>query len=87
MKINNDMLSRALDKIIEEYIKENDLEKVRHGKWECVHIDYDIRYNVVTMRCPICKRWHSEVYCYGNPTENVNYCSYCGAKMDGDKNV
>ena len=59
-----------------------DVQEVKHGKWECVNIDYDVRYNMVTMRCPICEKWHSEVYYYGNPTENINYCPHCGAKMD-----
>lgn len=60
-----------------------DVQEVKHGKWECVNIDYDVQYvNIVTMRCPICKRWHSEIYFYGNPVENVNYCPHCGAKMD-----
>lgn len=59
-----------------------DVAEVKHAKWECVDIDYDVRYNMVTMWCPICEKWHSEAYCYGNPTENINYCSHCGAKMD-----
>ena len=60
----------------------DDVASIKHGKWECVQIDYDVRCNMATMRCPICKRWHSGVYHYGNPTEYVNYCSYCGARME-----
>lgn len=60
-----------------------DAQEVKHAHWECVHIDYDVRYNMVTMWCPACEKWHSEAYCYGNPTENINYCPRCGAIMDG----
>lgn len=36
---------------------------------------------VALMFCPNCLRYHNEVYIYGNPSEGVNYCSFCGADM------
>ena len=58
------------------------------GKWE----DVDVRYystninggmplSIASMFCPVCGRWHNEVYHYGNPTEMAHYCPNCGADM------
>ena len=48
-----------------------DAEPVRHGRWKVVDGAEPRRYG-----CSICKKlsW----------TED-NYCSYCGAKMDGER--
>lgn len=78
----------TIDGII-KYINEHaitDVQEVKHAHWEDVNIDYDVQCNMVTMWCPVCKKWHSKVYVYGNPTENINYCSYCGAIMNEKEN-
>ena len=36
---------------------------------------------VASMRCPVCGRYHNEVYNYGNPTDFARYCSFCGARI------
>lgn len=75
MKIDNEMLTRALDKLVEEYIKENDLEKVRHGKWlDCGSIWEGVDVYKIMWRC-------SE--CIVPNYRKSRYCPYCGAKMDG----
>ena len=60
-----------------------------HSRWEDVAVecveDMENPPNVVaSMFCPNCKRWHNEVYFYGIPTEEVHFCPFCGAMMDGD---
>lgn len=64
-----------------------DVEKVRHGEWEDVAC-YDAEEigvtEIASMRCNKCERFHSTVYRYGNPIEMMNYCPFCGAKMDGE---
>ena len=39
---------------------------------------------IASMYCPNCKRYTNRVYIYGDPTEFVNYCCYCGADMRGN---
>ncbi len=71
----------------EEIIAERDrLAAVRHGAWEEVEVtDYpESNLMVASMFCPKCKRYHNEVYHYGNPTEMARYCGFCGVMMDGD---
>lgn len=81
MKINNEMLNQALAKTIEQYIKENDLEKVRHGKW----IKLNKSYNITEVyKCSLCGR---HLYMDKNTPKKfilkiAPYC-HCGAKMDG----
>ena len=77
-------ITKQAYKMAIEALKEH-VASVKHAKWECVRIDCDVRYDMVTMRCPICKRWHTGVYHYGYPTEFVNYCPYCGAKMEEEQ--
>lgn len=68
-----------------------DVAPVRHGRWEQVEILHveDLKeedkdcISIASMFCPKCKRYHSEVYMYGSPTESVRYCPNCGAVMDG----
>lgn len=50
---------------------------VKHGRWECVgHDDTTYWY-----RCSVCG--HEE---HDNMTKHDNYCSNCGARMDGEDN-
>ena len=53
------------------------------AKWEQVEVTYDTMNveAVASMFCPKCKRYHNEVFFYGNPRENANYCPNCGASM------
>ena len=47
-----------------------------------IHDEQRLPSAVASMRCSNCKRYHNEVYIYGNPTEMVHYCPNCGATMD-----
>ena len=66
-----------------------DVRPVVRGKWEEVEVSYiedmydkgNLPETIVSMYCPICERYHTEVYWYGNPTENINFCPNCGADM------
>ena len=65
-----------------------DVRPVVRGKWEDVNVrDYStninggLPLNVASMCCSVCKRWHNEVYHYGNPTEMARFCPNCGADM------
>ena len=59
-----------------------DVVEVRHGKWIDLH-DENVLYEQ-TYKCSICGEWF--VFESGTPKENeYNYCSHCGAKMDGHK--
>ena len=65
-----------------------DVRPVVRGEWEDVEVrDYSTNINggmplsIASMFCPVCGRWHNEVYHYGNPTEMVHYCPNCGADM------
>ena len=71
----------VLDSI--DYQPTADVAKVVHGEWKHEFLE-----------CSVCKRNISEIYdadsymTYGIEDE-LNYCPYCGAKMDGkeDENV
>ena len=67
-----------------------DVVEVKHGEWEDVSVlcyqEIPVGTKVASMFCPVCERWHNEVYHIGNLTEIVHYCPHCGAKMDGGKN-
>lgn len=58
-----------------------DVEEVRRGLWDKVTIEYNEAANmhIASMRCSVCKRYHSEIYTYGDPTEFLHYCNFCGA--------
>lgn len=74
--------------VLEEISTADVHENVR-GEWEEVKVLYkaDDYFptidTIASMRCPNCKRYHHEIYYYGNPTEMALYCSYCGADMRG----
>ena len=72
-----------------ESIPAADVRPVVRGRWEDVNVrDYSTNINggmplsIASMFCPVCGRWHNEVYHYGNPTEMAHYCPNCGAMME-----
>lgn len=72
-----------------EWLKKcvNDLPKPARSKWINVEVSYvgDMKHNgvenVASMQCQNCKRYHNEVYFFGQAIEHVNYCPNCGAMM------
>lgn len=52
-----------------------------NGKWVDVTVVEWTDLSVASMRCNQCDRYHNEVYHYGRPTENANFCPFCGARM------
>lgn len=79
----------AAESVIEELPSAQPERK--KGKWEQVEVNYmtdmdaDIKESmaIASMFCPVCKRYHNEVYLYGNPTYGVNFCPNCGADKRG----
>ena len=76
-------------KLTLDKISAADVRPVVRGQWEDVSVrDYSTNINggmelhVASMFCPICHRWHNEVYHYGNPTEMAHFCPNCGAWME-----
>ena len=63
-------------------------ENVR-ATWENVEITQidvylgNLPTAITSMFCPVCKRYHNEVYFYGNPIEMARFCGFCGAQMTG----
>ena len=83
--------SRLKDENLQKDEPTSDVQEVKHSHWTQVSVtDYQFadgnNISIASMFCPNCKRWNNRVYLYGNPTEHVNYCSFCGAKMDGEEN-
>ena len=56
--------------ICEDFTNANDVEEVKHGRWEFVN-DYE-------SKCTNCKEDS-----FVDHNEEPNYCPNCGAKMDG----
>lgn len=78
------------DDILEIIERQPTIEPERKkGKWKQVEVSYlgnmdaDIKESmaIASMFCPVCKRYHNEVYLYGSPTDMVKFCSNCGADM------
>ena len=62
-----------------------DVAPVQHGRWIC---KYDTTYGSTDITCSRCRDTRSINGCYeGTNGESLwyqdNYCSNCGAKMDG----
>lgn len=59
-------------------------------RWEDVGITWLDKNSypdaIATMLCPVCQRYSSQVYFYGDPTDGMNYCPRCGEKMKGEDN-
>ena len=61
-----------------------DVQENIKGKWtEVSVVDFE-NHSIASMRCDKCGLYHNEVYFYGCPTENVNFCPNCGADMRGE---
>lgn len=58
-----------------------DVKPVIKGDWEEVEVRQYGEICVASMRCSECKKYHNEVYFYGNPTEDRYFCPNCGADM------
>lgn len=54
-------------------VPESDVERVKHGEWK-----YNKNGGYI---CSECDCWLEDYY--GATPEMMNYCFYCGAKMDG----
>ena len=58
------------------------------GRWKEVEIaelneSNDWAFDLIaSMYCPNCKRYHTEIYRFGDPTYLNNFCPNCGAKME-----
>lgn len=86
----NDEYVRCLDSVLLgiDNAPAADVRPAVRGKWEDVKVrDYSTNINggmplsIASMFCPVCGRWHNEVYHYGNSTEMAHYCPNCGADM------
>lgn len=79
-------LGSAFD-VIEDEIPAADVRENVRGEWQNVVVRnkgddvWQAIESVASMQCQKCKRWHNEVYLYGNPTEMSNFCPNCGADM------
>ena len=71
---NEELIDPSVMDCAEEIIEQAesvDAVEVVHGEWEVVDQEEPRRYG-----CSVCKRLSFDV---------TNYCSYCGAKMDGER--
>lgn len=73
---------------VEDGMTRRDVRPVVRGKWEEVEViypdDFEKHYpSIASMFCPNCQKYASTVFHYGNPTDMMNFCPNCGAKMVG----
>lgn len=54
-----------------------DVQKVKHGKW--IRVESSDTQTNKAYKCSHCKRLQ-----YYIPCDRPQYCSHCGAKMDGE---
>lgn len=79
----------GMEYILNKIDKMPTIEERKTGKWEQIEVSYFADMDdetktgmaIASMFCPRCKRYHNEVYLYGNPTFGVNFCPNCGADM------
>ena len=77
-----DRLIKTLEYIKQKewYTEEADVVEVKHGKWKkpqfVAHRGF---YEVKEFKCSVCDK----IYEVKQPCNLMNYCPYCGAKMDG----
>lgn len=76
---SSDETERALNAAIEEIklIPAADVAPVRHGKWDCF-IDF--------VTCSLCGYTSTDTDNHGDPV-SLNYCPFCGAKMENYRDV
>ena len=72
---------------VEDYHVADVVER-KKGKWEEVEVTWlaDIEDQpdaIASMFCPECKHFANHVYHNGSPTNGMNFCPNCGAKMEG----
>ena len=75
---NDTRISETYIALVREEIKlrpSADVEPVRHGRW----LSEGTGYNWVH-RCSVCGYKNGYVF------DELNYCPYCGARMDGGNN-
>lgn len=82
------MFTIGIDQAIDDVPAADVRENVK-ATWENVEITQtDVHLGnlptaITSMFCPVCKRYHNEVYFYGNPIEMARFCGFCGAQMGG----
>lgn len=71
----NGIVANAIDEILPEYVKlkRENTQGVKHGKWILKHIGAGHYWE--------CSACNGTLICL---SEGMNYCPYCGARMDGD---
>ena len=74
--VDNDLLEIIVYEI--ENSEPEDVQPVRHGRW--IHDGFDVPHGVDWMHCSECGK--RDKYC---PAAMTNYCSDCGAIMDGEQ--
>lgn len=84
-RIKNTLIRGWLASIINETIIEQstaDVAEVKHGRWELFATDCVGK----AFNCSLCGHIETTEEFEKTPLDNgCNYCSHCGAKMDGGK--